>query len=76
MSEDYRLSAEHCLRVITRAALTSPRFWFEALVSLGRFPTRTLTHAWGLYISQSTNWYFRGDDPPARAVLQTWRSRR
>lgn len=74
VSEDYRLSAEHCLRVITKAALTSPRLWREALVSLMKFPTRTLAHAWGLYVSQSTNWYFRGPNPPVRAVLQTWKA--
>jgi SAM-dependent methyltransferase len=72
ISEDYRLSAEYCLGVIKRA-WTSPRMWREALVSLAKFPTSTLTHAWGLYISQSTNWYFRGSDPPTLAQLQTWK---
>ena len=76
VSEDYRLSAEHCLAVIMRAALTSPRFWREALLSLAKYPARTLTHAWGLYVSQSTNWYFRGPNPPVRAVLQTWKTTR
>ena len=74
VSEDYRLSAEYCLGVITKAALTSPRFWREALTSLWKFPARTMAHAWGLYVSQSTNWYFRGPNPPARAALQTWRA--
>jgi len=74
VSKDYRLSAEHCLRVITRAALTSPRLWRETLVSFVEFPARTLTHVWGLFVSQSTNWYFRGANPPVRAVLQTWKA--
>ncbi len=73
VSEDYRLSAEYCLGVIMKAALTSPRLWREALKSFAEFPASTLTHVWGLFVSQSTNWYFRGPDPPARAVLQTWK---
>jgi len=73
ISEDYRLSAEHCLGVIKKAAKTSPRMWKEALVSFAKYPTSTLTHAWGLYVSQSTNWYFRGPNPPTDGFLQTWK---
>jgi hypothetical protein len=42
-------------------------------VSLALFPKSTLIHFYGLYISQSTQWYFRGEQPPTRACLQTWR---
>ncbi|MBI5494712.1 MAG: methyltransferase domain-containing protein [Deltaproteobacteria bacterium] len=73
ISEDYRLSAEFCLGVIQRAALTRPRMWREALVSLARYPRSTLVHAWGLYVSQSTNWYFRGPTPPTVGLLQSWK---
>lgn len=73
ISSDYRLSAEHCLRVMKRAAMTRPRLWRQALISLGQYPASTLIHAWGLYVSQSTNWYFRGENPPAKGMLQTWR---
>jgi hypothetical protein len=73
ITEDYRLSAEYCLGVIKQAAWRSPRMWREALVSFATFPGSTLTHVWGLFISQSTNWYFRGPTPPVRGVLQTWK---
>ena len=73
ISEDYRLTAEHCLRELKRAALTRPRFWLEALRSFISYPVRTMTHAFGLYVSQSTQWYFREPDPPAQAWLRTWK---
>lgn len=72
ITEDYRLSAERCLGTITRA-LKAPRLWKEATISLARYPRSTVMHAWGLYVSQSTNWYFRGASPPTEGVLQTWR---
>jgi hypothetical protein len=72
ISEDYRLSAERCLGVIKRA-LRRPKLWREAARSFLKYPRPTAIHAWGLYISQSTNWYFRGASPPAQGVLQTWK---
>ena len=73
ISEDYRISAEYCLGVIKKAARSRPRLWWEALQSLAAYPRSTLTHAWGLYVSQSTNWYFRGPKPPCAGMLQTWK---
>jgi SAM-dependent methyltransferase len=73
ISLDYRLSAEFCLGVIKKAAMLRPRMWWEATLSFVNYPKSTLTHAWGLYVSQSTNWYFRGKEPPCEGLLQTWK---
>jgi cyclopropane-fatty-acyl-phospholipid synthase len=73
-TDDYRLTSEACLRAV-RQTLWSPRLLRVAAASLPAFlrrPVATVRMLRCMLGSESWNWQFRGDPPPAVLLRQTW----
>ena len=73
-TEDYRLTSEEWLRGVRRV-LRSPRGLLMRLRALPLFVRRPqqLLAVWSCLLgSESWNWQFRGDPPPALLLRQTW----
>lgn len=76
-TEDYRLTSEACVTGL-RERLYSPRglgVWLGALPTAVRRPLHALRLIRCVLGSESWNWQFRGDPPPAVLLRQTWRRR-
>jgi cyclopropane fatty-acyl-phospholipid synthase-like methyltransferase len=74
---DYRLTSEACLRDV-RQTLRSPRGFAIALRSVPlalRHPVQLVRLLRCMLGSESWNWQFRGDPPPALLLRQTWQRR-
>ena len=72
--EDYRLTSEAWLNGV-RAKLRSAaavRVWLAALPGVVRHPIHTVRMLRCVLGSESWNWQFRGDAPPAMLLRQTW----
>ncbi len=73
-TRDYYYTSEEWLRRIRRAlrSATGLRVAGRSLPLLLRQPVQLLTMVTCMLITQSWNWQFRSDSPPARLWRQTW----
>ncbi len=71
---DYFFTSEEWLRRIRRA-LFSPtvmRIFLRSIPVMLTQPLQYLTMFWCMLVSESWNWQFRGEQPPAKLWRQTW----
>jgi cyclopropane-fatty-acyl-phospholipid synthase len=74
-TKDYYFTSEEWLRRI-RLALISPtamRIFARSIPVMLRQPLQYATMFACMLVSESWNWQFRGDSPPAKLWRQTWR---
>ncbi len=71
---DYFYTSEEWLRRIRRALIspTAMRIALRSVPLMLRQPLQYVTMFTCMLISESWNWQFRGDDPPANLSRQTW----
>jgi cyclopropane-fatty-acyl-phospholipid synthase len=73
-TEDYRLTSEAWLRGVRRKLFSfrGVAAWPAALPAILRHPVHAVRMLRCLLGSESWNWQFRGDPPPALLLRQTW----
>lgn len=72
---DYRLTSEACLQAVRRKlySLRGVLIWLRALPIFIRRPAHSVRLLRCMLGSESWNWQFRGEEPPAILLRQTWR---
>lgn len=73
-TRDYFFTSEEWLRRVRRAlfSLTGFKIFARAIPMMFRAPKQLITMITCMLITQSWNWQFRSDDPPAKLWRQTW----
>jgi cyclopropane-fatty-acyl-phospholipid synthase len=74
-THDYHLTSEKCFKRVKRSLFqwkTGPRIWRKLSSLFFYYPFQTILLCFGLLVTESWQWQFRGKNPPTKLLRQTW----